>query len=105
MAVSIFTQTRTRFNASFTRNGVTVDPQIVLYDSVFTAATVGVDVVETSFVYGATSDIVRTAVGVYYVEVLTDAPGKYKFTWRSVAFGEELVQEQIVNVVARTVAV
>ncbi len=100
---SIIVGTRTRLQMLFLKDGVPFDPQQVLYAATFTPATSGVVETKYAYTYNVDAAVVRSGVGIYYVEQLLDTVGRMKFTWRSTAFGEELNMEEICNVVARSV--
>lgn len=95
--------TRTRLKVEWKRDEVLVDPQQVLFSMWFWPATQGLQMQQTSYEYGVNPELVKQATGVYYVEALLPTAGLLKYTFRSVAEGEEVNVEYTVDVVARSV--
>lgn len=100
---SIFVGTRARMQIAFSKDDVLFDPQLVTFTSEFTPKTVGEIQTKQAYTYNVDVQIVRSGVGTYYVEQLFSAVGSTKFTWRSLAYGEELVMEEICRVNARSI--
>jgi hypothetical protein len=100
---SIIVNSRARLKVEFKKDRVLFDPQVVLFASTFTPATFGVPETQLAYEFGVNAEIVQEAVGIYYVEQLFETTGMVKFTWRSTAWGEERVVEEICKVNARTV--
>lgn len=100
---SIYVNTRTRLQVDFQKDDLPFDPQLIFYEATFTPSTVGVPETKYAYQYGVDPQVVRSGVGIYYVEVLLDVVGSMKFTFRSTAWGEELTLEEICKVAARTV--
>ena len=96
--------TRVQIVATFTDlNGNLFDPQIVIFQSIFTPGTIGLLPIKTMFTFGATSDISHLSTGTYAVVMLLGVAGKLNLSWQSTAVGEENVSEQVVVVTSQTV--
>lgn len=59
------------------------------------------DAGSTTYTYPAT--IVKDSTGVYHYDVLASTVGTYRFSWQSLATGEEVKSEGFFNVTASTV--
>lgn len=59
------------------------------------------DAGSTTYTYPAT--IVKDSTGVYHYDVLASTVGTYRFSWQSLATGEEVKSEGYFNVTASTV--
>ena len=59
------------------------------------------DAGSTTYTYPAT--IVTDSTGVYHYDVLASTVGTYRFSWQSLATGEEVKSEGFFNVTASTV--
>jgi hypothetical protein len=59
------------------------------------------DAGSTTYTYPAT--VVKDSTGVYHYDVLASTVGTYRYSWQSLATGEEVKSEGFFNVTASTV--
>lgn len=78
------------------------DPALISFSSWFTPKTRGLPTVQTTHAPGSES-IVRQMLGTYYVEVLLEEAGQLKYTWRSLAEGQQSIVEYTLDVLPREV--
>lgn len=72
-----------------------------LFDPATIQLVVTNDAGSTTYTYPAT--VVKDSTGVYHYDVLASTVGTYRFSWQSLATGEEVKSEGFFNVTASTV--
>lgn len=88
--------TRVRLTVTF-RTAATA----ALFDPSTLQLVVTNDAGSTTYTYPA--NISKDSTGVYHYDVLASTVGTYRYSWQSLATGEELVTEGFFNVIAKTV--
>ena len=53
------------------------------------------ELVETTYTYGSESSPVKSATGIYYIDVSLDTAGWWTFPWRSTGTGQTAFQTHI----------
>lgn len=88
--------TRVRLSVTF-RTAATA----ALFDPATLQLVVTNDAGSTTYTYPA--HISKDSTGVYHYDVLASTVGTYRYSWQSLATGEEIVNEGFFNVIAKTV--
>lgn len=88
--------TRVRLTATF-RQALTA----ALFDPATLQLVVTNDAGSTTYTYPA--NVTRDSAGLYHYDVLASTVGTYRYSWQSLATGEEVKAEGYFNVVATTV--
>ena len=58
------------------------------------------DDTETTYVYGIDPEIVKSAVGIYYAELVLDDVGRHRMVWNGLLVGQVPVYVQVVDIPA-----
>lgn len=70
-----------RCTATFSVSGTNTDPSAVTFKYKAPSGTI------TTYVYGTDAQLVKSAVGIYYVDVTVSAPGSYAYRFSSTGTG------------------
>lgn len=88
--------TRVRLTSTFRQAA-----SAALFDPATLQLVVTSDAGTTTYTYPA--NITKDSAGVYHYDVLASTVGTYRYSWQSLATGEEVKAEGLFNVVASTV--